>query len=215
MGTQAHSAWSPDGKMVAFTSDADGNYEIYTMAADGSDVKQVTFTDLPTVHIGPKYSPNGKQLLYAFQNADDVAKKVQDLWVMNVDGSSSKQLTFGYDNAESRTWSPDGQQIAFNSVVNGVGQIFVMNADGTNIQQVTHDSAATPTFVPGGIFPSLRGSVTPAWAPDGRSVAYASNRSGNYEIYTMSPGGTNTVKVTDTPDQEMSVGWGPSPTQQP
>ena len=204
-------SWSPDGQRIAFTSDSDGNFEIYSMAADGSDVKQITFTDPPTMHVGPKYSPDGSQLLYAFKSAADAEKPIQDLWIMNTDGSSPKQLTFGYDNTESRTWSPDGHRIAFNSITNGVGQIFVMNADGTGIQQLTQDPAATPTFAPGGIFPGLRGSVTPAWSPDGRSIAYASNREGNYEVYTMDPDGTNVVRITDSPAEELSVGWSPDP----
>ncbi|MFA7266591.1 MAG: DPP IV N-terminal domain-containing protein, partial [Candidatus Nanopelagicales bacterium] len=189
----------------------DGNFEIYTMAADGSDVRQITFTDPPTTHIGPKYSPDGSQLLYAFKRAADAEKPIQDLWIMNTDGSSPKQLTFGYNNAESRAWSPDGRRIAFNSIAEGVGQIFVMDADGTGIQQLTQDPATTPTFAPGGIFPELRGSVTPAWSPDGRSIAYASNREGNYEVYTMNPDGTNVLRLTNSPAEELSVGWSPDP----
>jgi len=205
-------SWSPDGSRVAFTSDADGNDEIYTMAADGTDVKQITFTDPPTLHSGPKYSPDGKKILFAMKRPEDVAAKTQDLWIMNVDGSAQTQLTFGYNNNESRTWSPDGQRIAFSAVIDGTNQIFVMNSDGTGIQQVTHNPGTTPPYSAGGIFPTVRGDVTPAWSPDGSRLAFASDRDGNFEIYTMNPDGSQVVRLTNSPDQEGSVGWSPGPT---
>lgn len=202
-------SWSPDGSRVAFTSDSDGNFEIYSMNADGSEVRQLTFSDAETSHVGPKYSPDGKKILYAVHHRDDATVNTQDLWLMNTDGSGQTRLTTGYDNAESRTWSPDGRRIAFNSVVDGIGQIYVMNADGTGIQQVTTNPGTTPAFLPGGIFPPLRGDVTPAWSPDGGRIAFASDRDGNFEIYTMTPAGTDLVRLTHTPDQEVSVGWSP------
>ncbi len=202
-------SWSPDGSRVAFTSDSDGNFEIFAMNADGSDVRQLTFSDADTTHVGPKYSPDGKRILYAVHQREAVAGNLQDLWLMNTDGSGQTRLTTGYNNAESRTWSPDGQRIAFNSIVDGIGQIYVMNSDGTGIQQVTTNPGTTPAFLPGGIFPPLRGDITPAWSPDGGRIAFASDRDGNFEIYTMTPAGTDLVRLTETPDQEVSVGWSP------
>lgn len=94
-------------------------------------------------------------------------------------------------------------------VIDGVGQLIVLDADGSNMVQITNFGQDAPTFTPGGIFPSMRGAVTPAWSPDGEWIAFASNHEGNYDIYRVRPDGTGMTRVLATPDPELSVGWGP------
>lgn len=202
-------SWSPDGARVAFTSDADGNYEIYTMASDGTDVRQLTFTRPPIQHVGPKYSPDGSQLLYATDKDEVDPANQQDIWVMPSSGGSGTRLTRGINDRESRGWSPDGKRIVTQTVENGVGQLVVLNADGSGTRQITDFPAGTPRFAPGGIFPVMSGAVTPAWSPDGNWIAFASNHEGQYEIYRIRPDGTGIARITNSPEPELSVGWGP------
>ena len=203
-------SWSPDGTRIAFTSDADGNYEIYTMATDGTDVRQLTFTDPPVQHVGPKYSPDGTLLLYATdEDVQDPAIQ-QDLWVMPSVGGTGTRLTYGLDNRESRGWSPDGRRIVTQTVIDGVGQLVVLNADGSGGRQITHYTADTPRFEPGGIFPVMRGAVTPAWSPDGAWIAFAANPDGNYDVYRIRPDGSGLTRVTRSSEPELSINWGPS-----
>lgn len=202
-------SWAPDASRIAFTSDADGNYEIYTMKPDGSDVRQLTFTAPPIQHVGPKYSPDGSQLLYATDQDEKDPRNEQDIWVMPSDGGAGTRLTRGINDRESRGWSPDGRRIVTQTVKDGVGQLMVLNADGTGLRQITDFPPTTPTFSPGGIFPVMSGAVTPAWSPDGRSIAFASNHQGSYDIYRIRPDGSGMVRITRTPQAELSVGWGP------
>jgi Tol biopolymer transport system component len=200
---------SPDGTRIAFTSDADGNYEIYTMAIDGSDVRQLTFTDPPIQQLGPKYSPDGSLLLYA-TDADEVDRNnQQDIWTMPSDGGPGTRLTSTINDRESRGWSPDGKRIVTQTVKDGVGQLMVLNADGSGLTQITDFPADTPVFRPGGFFPPMAGAVTPAWSPDGEWIAFASNHEGVYDIYLIRPDGSELTRITNSPEQELSVGWGP------
>jgi Tol biopolymer transport system component len=198
---------SPDSARIAFTSDADGNFEIYSMEADGSDVRQLTFTDSPIQQLGPKFSPDGTQLLYASDIDEANRDLFQDLWVMPADGGPGTRLTTGLNDRESRSWSPDGTQIVVQTIVGGVGQLVVMDADGSNQRQITRIPAAAPVFSAPGVFPEMRGAVTPAWSPNGAWIAFASNHEGNYDIYLIRPDGSDLKRFTDTPEQELSVGW--------
>ncbi len=200
---------SPDGARIAYTSDEDGNYEVYTMAADGSDVQQLTFTAPPATHVGPKYSPDGTKLLFAFRAQE--TDPDQDLYLMNTDGSSVERITWGLNNAESRAWSPDGARIVFNNVVDSVGQLFLVNRDGTGLTQLTFNPGTYPALVLGGFFPPMRGDITPAWSPDGQWIAYASDVTGNFDIHMVRPDGGGHRQVTNSPSHELSVGWRPIP----
>ena len=76
----------------------------------------------------------------------------------------------GY-NPFAASWSPDGQQIAFTSPVDGDHEIYVVDVTGENIIQLTDNDAS---------------DAYPSWSPDGSRIAFCSNRDGNMEIYIMS-----------------------------
>lgn len=200
---------SPDSRRIAFTSNNDGNYEIYSVNRHGSQLRQLTFNDPPVQTVGPKYSPNGKLLLFASDREEADPTTQQDLWTIPADGGSPQRITQGLNNRESRSWSPDGRRIVSQTVIDGVGQIVVMDADGQNLRQITQIPSSTPVFSPGGIFPDMRGAVTPAWSPNGRWIAFASNHQGNYDLYRIRPNGTGLQRILKTPEDELSVGWGP------
>ncbi len=202
---------SPDSQRIAFTSNNDGNYEIYSVDRNGSQLRQLTFSEVLVQHVGPKYSPNGKLLLFASDREEPDPANQQDLWTIATDGGPPQRLTQGLNNRESRSWSPDGLRIVSQTLINGVGQIVVMDADGQNQRQITNIPSSTPIFSPGGIFPDMRGAVTPAWSPDGQWIAFASNHLGNYDIYVIRPDGTAMRRILETPEDELSVGWGPRP----
>jgi dipeptidyl aminopeptidase/acylaminoacyl peptidase len=200
---------SPDGSRIAYTSDRDddGRYEVYTIAADGSDERRITTNTSSVTFVGPKYSPDGTKLLVAMRESTNTN---QDLYILNTDGTGPLQrVTTGVNNAEGRAWSPDGTRIVFNNMVDGVGQIFVVNTNGTGMTQITTNSANTPPLVIGEFFPPIRGDVTPAWSPDGEWIAFASDRTGNFEINIVRTNGSSLSQVTYTAKNELSLGWRP------
>jgi Tol biopolymer transport system component len=94
-------------------------------------------------------------------------------------------------------WSPDGKQIVFYEVRNGSGDLFVMNADGSNARPLTD----TPADEGG-----------PAFSPDGRQIAFDSDRDGNFEIYVMNADGSNVRRLTNAPSRHVSPAWSPDGT---
>src|SRR5690348_3582661 len=78
-------------------------------------------------------------------------------------------------------FSPDGSRIVYETVVAGFQQIFVINADGTNPAQITHDQV---------------NHDSPAWSPDGRKIAFVSDKDGDESIYIMDSDGSNQERLT-------------------
>lgn len=125
---------SPDGTRLAFTSNRDGQYELYVSAADGSAPVRLT-TD-PGYDSAPTWSPDGRR--FAFERGDELdADTTKDIWTMAADGSGQTRLT--PDDAfvdEGPAFSPDGEQIAFTSSRDGNYEPYRMNADGSGAAPV-------------------------------------------------------------------------------
>ena len=139
--------FSPDGSMIAFTANRDGNTEIYTMHGDGSD--QTRITNRPGGDSQPGWSPDGARI--AWRSSPVEHPEIGDIWVMNADGSEPTQLTDDPADDLRPAWSPSGAKIAFRSLRTGAnGDIFVMKADGSHEEQLTDDPAfdAYPDWQP-------------------------------------------------------------------
>jgi Tol biopolymer transport system component len=151
--------WSPDGSRFAFTSDREGNLEIWQIEVDGTDPIQLTSTAPPARNIQPAWSPDGSKIAFVSTQAGNG----QDLWVMDADGSNPVNLTTVPDyntNYWHPTWSPDGSKLAFTKssrTLNGEtwvdqNDIWMSNADGSGAVNLTDspESEYTPSFSPDG-----------------------------------------------------------------
>jgi Tol biopolymer transport system component len=129
----------------------------------------------------------------------------QEIYLMNSDGSGQVNLTNnpGYDAGP--VWSPSGARIAFVGTrgpdidtMYVPSEIYVMNADGSGQVNLTHNPAA---------------DHSPAWAPDGKEIAFVSNRDGNDEIYLMNADGSGQVNLTNNPGNDGAPVWSPDGTR--
>jgi TolB protein len=121
----ADPSWSPDSKQIVFNSNRDGNFEIYLMNADGSNVRRLT--NHPAWESHPAFSPDGTQIVFNSNREGDN----YDVYLMNVDGSGLKKLTTWGSDEEigPGCWSPDGTRIALVSNRYGDNDIYVLEVE--------------------------------------------------------------------------------------
>ncbi|HIE51260.1 MAG TPA: hypothetical protein EYP85_05840 [Armatimonadetes bacterium] len=144
-----------EGRIV-FASDRGGNWDIWIMNADGSNLRRLTSSLEPEVD--PRFSPDGRQILFSTKRGER-----HEVWVMDADGKGQRKITDG-DQAD---WSPDGQSIVFRR----------------NWQIVTRHLARGKEKV---VSPPLwRHCVSPAWSPDGKKIAFAARLLAGYSIYVV------------------------------
>ncbi len=183
--------FSPDGSRIAFSSDRDGDREIFVMNVDGTGVVQLThnYTD----ESGGSWSPDGSRIAFSSDRDGDF-----EIFVMNVDGTGVVQLT--RDDALDRDpqWSPDGSRISFTSDRDGDFEIFVMNADGTDPLQLTDND---------------HNEWTASWSPDGTRIAFDSDRDGDFEIFVMNVDGTGVIPLTGNDKPDYAPRWSPDGTR--
>ena len=173
--------WSPDGSHIAFSSNRDGNFDIYVMKVNGGSLTNLT--DHGNEDKQPAWSPDGRYI--AFSSNRDGDPDVFDIYVMAADGSDVRPLTNHRRRNWSPTWSPDGRYIAFSSNRDGdpdVFDIYVMAADGSDVRPLTNHR---------------RRNWSPTWSPDGRYIAFSSNRDGDLAIYVMAADGSGVRHLTD------------------
>ncbi len=184
-------ALSPDGKRIAFASQIQDsqsqgiNLNIYVFTiADGS-VKQLTMN--AGDNLNPTWSPDGTQIAFA-SNRDGK----WEIYKMNIDGTNSVNLTNTPDSNDNfPAWSPrDGSYIAFVTDRDGNWEIYRMNTQGGGLKNLTHD--------PGD-------DEMPAWSPDGKQIAFESNRL-SLDLNPLSDLGAGTSVNTCLPSNSRDIG---------
>jgi len=209
---------------IAFSSDRDGNRDIYVMNADGSG--QTNLTNDEAYDDDPAWSPDRSKIAWT---------RWDEIYVMNADGTGQTNLTNDEANDADPAWSPDGSKIAFMSDRDDNWEIYVMNADGTGQTRLTnndHDDGE-PDWSPDGskiafthwyriyvmnadgtgqtlLTDSVAGH--PAWSPDGSKIAFywaAEFSPLSADIYVMNADGTEEMRLTTDPVGEFGPTWSP------
>ena len=97
-------------------------------------------------------------------------------------------------DVQTPAWSPDGRKLAFVSRRDGNSEIYVMNADGSEQENLTREPA---------------NDSHPSWSRDGRKLVFVSRRDGNSEIYVMNADGSGLRNLTRTPSDDLDPAWSP------
>lgn len=141
---------SPDGQKVAFYGVEESSVEnrgLMVMNANGSDLQLLSHNMSGRYPASLVWSPDGRTIAFRADaqtpdtDVNDVPVDFQNMTIHLIDVATGEErplLTDGSTGHIDPTWSPDGSQIAFASMRSGHSEIWVVNADGTNLQQLTH-----------------------------------------------------------------------------
>ncbi|HSG01079.1 MAG TPA: Ig-like domain-containing protein [Vicinamibacterales bacterium] len=132
----------------------------------------------------PAFSPDGEHLAFSSVSLSDGNT---DIFVMDSRGGNVVRLTRHTAADQRPRWTPDGQQVVFQSGRAGQPQVFVMDADGGNVRQVTGGRAA---------------KLTPAVSPDGAWVVYIESTRRADDVYIADRQGGNVRRLTDSRERE-------------
>jgi TolB protein len=185
---------SPDGSKIAYVSSIDfpgpgGNYEIYIMNVDGSDLTNLT--NSPGDDGNSSFSPDGSKIVFMSERDGNY-----EIYIMNIDGSGQVRLTNNPAFDEHPCFSPDGSKISFTSDRNGNWEIYIMNIDGSGQVRLTN-------------IPAPAANWWPCFSPDGSKIAFASTRDGNEEIYIMNVDGSGQTRLTNNPTNDAYPSFSP------
>jgi Tol biopolymer transport system component len=178
--------WSPDGRYLYFGGDRDGTLNLWRIAMNESSGR-------PAGAPEPLSLPAAVSGNFAFSQQGEMAyvtvTRSYRLMAFPFDVNSGRSgtprpLFGGSQEMLSFEPSPDRQSIAF-TTSGAQEDLFIANADGTRLRQLTNDAAR---------------DRSPAWSPDGKTLYFYSNRDGAYHVWSIHADGSGLTRVTDDAD---------------
>jgi TolB protein len=187
-GNISSMALSPDGSRIAFAMDVAGNFEIFVMQSDGSQVTQLT--NHPGLDLLPSWSPNGQKLVFARTRQDFSGI---DIYVMDANGGNQTLLA---DNGDNPRWAPNGRQISFERPAGaGLLGLYVLDANGRNLRNLTNNI----------------GDRSAAWSPDSSKLVFQryDPQTGSQDLYAIHADGSQLTRLTNAEGTEIHPRWSP------
>jgi hypothetical protein len=197
--------WSPDATRLACEGWDDNDPSrsgVYTVrASDGGGLMQLTSNPYGVHDIPGDYSPDGTQIAFV-RGKPTRTRETGAVFVVKTDGTGLRQVTpWGRAGCCTASGSPDGHWILFDARGQRGHALFVVHPDGTGLRRIPLRQ------------PVWYDAFEPAWSPDGTKIAFSMYLPslGHDDIYTVNADGTGLVQVTNTPEHEGQVDWGPHP----
>lgn len=192
--------WYPNGEKIIFDSTRVEKRDLWSMDVTGVSGISLVYSQ-ETINFDPDVSPDGKSIVFnAYHHKKDIKvikegvkwklfeKELPYIWMIQDDGSNPTQFLQGL----SPIWSPDGRKIAFCSNVTGNFEIYIMNADGSNLTQITNYESD---------------DIEPSWSPNGKYLVFTSNRTRDWHLWITNIEGSELVRLTGGWDYHGGASW--------
>jgi dipeptidyl aminopeptidase/acylaminoacyl peptidase len=174
----------PANLRALLVSDRDGNDELYLASATSTNALRLTTNLVDDTN--PRLSPDRRTILYQSGNSASDSS----LYLINADGTNPRQL-IGLPGAEvAYHWSPDSSKVLFHAGPITDTTLYVMPISG-----------GIPVVVAGNVTPTSR------WSPDGSRIAYSTNATDDYEVWTVNPDGTGALQLTNNVSDDYFADW--------
>jgi Tol biopolymer transport system component len=161
-------ALSPDGRDIAYFSERNSFFvDLYLADAETGKVKRrlvkstlnSNFESLRFINSAGSFSPDGRYFAIAAKHRDR-----DDLVILDArKGEEVRRIRIPLNGLTTPSWSPDGKQLVFTGYDGGLSDLFIVNADGSDLRRLTNDKYA---------------DLGPSWSPDGKTIAFATDRGG-------------------------------------
>lgn len=201
--------FSPDGTLIAFTSDRDGGDNIWIMNADGTDKRQITKEKFRLLN-APTWSPDGRYIAARKHFTTSRSLGTGEIWLYHLGGGNGIQLVkkpndrFQKELGEP-TFSPNGKAIYYTrNTTSGDTFIYAQDSNGEifAIERYDMETGETDKVVGG-----AGGAVRPTPSPDGNHIAYVKRERGKSKLYVKTLASGETKKIYENLDQDLQETW--------
>ena len=191
---------APDGSAFVFdrVCGQDEHGVLYRVDADGANLRALSASELfisdPYQHLSAAWSHDGTRVAYValVPAADSTA-----LYVVNADGSETRQIVPTDTGAVTVRWSPNDRLIAFTSRFRSHPQVWVVRPDGSGLAKLTSGTDGSI-------------SVAPIWSPDGAKLLYVNDLNGRTSLRTVDPDGSDNALLAQGGGEDW-LDWGRTP----
>lgn len=193
------------GGVIAFSSDLEGNIDVWSIRTDGTHLRRLTNSS--GADQTSSWSPDGRWIAFASDRGAGSPGYANDIWLVRPDGSRAHRITHRLGIDEYPVWSPDSTRIAFNCtggriLPQGVGdfEVCVVDAKGGHVRRLTNGPGS---------------SSVGGWAPDG-TILFTSSRadrpntvSSSGDLFAMEDDGSGLRQLTSGPALDTDPTWSP------
>lgn len=218
---------SPDGKEIVFKSTRQGNGDIWSIDRSGKNYRRLTFENYPEFY--PAWSPDGTKISYVTNKGG-----IFDVWIMDRDGRNKKKLTnylshgawglkFDYNDLIEAgyyhvSWHPDGTKLALTTWDSDKKESYLTMLDfekdiGSVIKEFPEEKENLPDYTLIGEKELTGGGnwddFGPSFSPDGKTIVFASNRKGSWNIWGIGADGEGLKQITEDNGSELAPVFSP------
>lgn len=216
-GLEYAPTWSPDGRSIAYASDAAGNLDIYVQEIGSGRVTRLTDSEADDAQ--PAWSPDGSRIAFVSARAYDekrlsvligmrgvqsiLALRNGDVWVMPARGGRARRIA---QDAYDPAWSPDGERIVYAGAREGEWGLWIRGVDTASeplrlaVGNVRPAPSVLETALP---------VIQPAWSRDGRWIAFTAGRYPFLRVFVVPDEGGQAWPVTEADTNTQMPSWSP------
>ncbi len=199
----SQSAFSPDGRLLAFSAQRQGKDVIYLLDVRTRREVRRLDTGLDQM-LNPAFSPDGRQIIFS-----GLKGGLSDLYMIDVDGRNLRRLTDDAWGDHQPQWSPDGRRVAFTSERGPGADLETLRFNNWRISVLDLETGEVATL------PDQGGrNLNPQWAPDGESLIFISDRTGTPNLFLYEFATQKHFQLTDLvgavtsfTEQSPAISW--------